>query len=124
MSVDSCIHFYAVSLKYVDTNVSISLAYTTDIVSFSLDNFSVLKNLRIRAWHIYNVPRFWEKLIISKYAIISRTKGIREKNNAHLFLSLTCHFYICLLTDLKMLFCEVFICKISSHYSQNLMYLG
>ena len=71
--------FYAVSLKYVDTNVSISLAYTADIVSFSLDNLSVLKNLRVRACHIYNVPRFWEKLIISKYAIISRMKGILEK---------------------------------------------
>lgn len=55
------------------------MAYTADMVSFSLDNFSVLKNLRIRAWHMYNVPRFWEKLIISKYAIISRMKGILEK---------------------------------------------
>lgn len=84
MSFGSCIHFYAVSLKYVDTDVSISLAYTVDIVSFSLDNFSVLKSLRIRAWHIYNVPRFWEKLIISKYAIISRMKGILEKKIIHI----------------------------------------
>lgn len=93
MSIGSCIHFYAVSLKYIDTDVSILLAYTTDIVSFSLDNFSALKILRITAWHIYNVPRFLEKLIISKYAIISRMKGTLEtKNNPHLLLSLTCHF--------------------------------
>ena len=51
MSVGSCIHFYAVSIKYIDTDVSILLAYTPDTVSFCLETFSVLKELTIGGWH-------------------------------------------------------------------------
>lgn len=50
MSVGSCIHFYAVSIKYIDTDVSILLAYMPDTVSFSLETFSVRKELATGAW--------------------------------------------------------------------------
>lgn len=51
MSVGSWIHFYAVSIKYIDTDVSILLACTPDTVSFSLETFSVREELTTGAWH-------------------------------------------------------------------------